>query len=63
MVAKLKRLRVECHNLKADLNSIKNMTFKAKRKIDIDIRYVKDSFKAAIIKKNAAGKDSRDIDQ
>lgn len=63
MVGKLKKLRTECQNLKTDLNSIKNMTFKAKRRIEIDIRYLKDSMKTALTKKTAAGKVNRDIDQ
>lgn len=42
----------QCQQVKADMNSLKNITFKSKRKIDMDIKYMKDALRNTIMKQN-----------
>lgn len=42
---KLKKVLEECSQLRTELNSIKNLTFKAKRNVDVSIKNVKDRMK------------------
>ena len=53
----------ECQQLKTDMNSLKNMTFKTKRKIDVEIKYVKDTLKNVITKENKLKKKNNYFDQ
>jgi len=46
---KLKKVMEECSQLKTELNSIKNLTFKAKRNMDVTIKNVKDRMKRSIV--------------
>ena len=48
-INKLKKVLEECSQLKTELNSIKNLTFKAKRNIDVSIKNVKDRMKRSIV--------------
>ena len=48
-INKLKKVLEECSQLKTELSSIKNLTFKAKRNIDVSIKNVKDRMKRSIV--------------
>ena len=48
-INKLEKVLEECSQLKTELNSIKNLTFKAKRNIDVSIKNVKDRMKRSIV--------------
>lgn len=48
-INKLKKVLEECSQLKTELNSIKNLTFKAKRNMDVSIKNVKDRMKRSMV--------------
>jgi hypothetical protein len=48
---KLKKVIEECSHIKTELNSIKNLTFKAKRKLDISIKQVRDTVRHSLTKR------------
>lgn len=46
--------------MKSELNSIKNMAFKSKRKIDIDLKYVRDTMRSSLANKSKLSKNCVD---
>jgi len=44
-IHKLKGVLEQCARLKSDLHSIKNLTFKEKRKMNVNIKSVRDAVK------------------
>jgi hypothetical protein len=48
-INKLKKVLEECSQLKTELNSIKNLTFKTKRNMDVSIKNVKDRMKRSMV--------------
>ena len=63
MLEKLRRVMEQCKNVRIEINSIKNLEFKARRTMIADIRSVKDTLRNSLKKSGVSNVSATTLDE